>query len=401
MTESYSRVEKDYAEWPDPNAERKHHRFSPSTLQNREVCPCYDSTGEANEAAIEGTIAHGAAETGKDDDRLSDGHAAMVAECLDFIEQRKSGPFFAEGGSELKEVYLPVDDLETTAGYVDHVLLNPEKTYAEMIDWKFGKWPVEPAENNLQGIAYALGLFRAYPSLQTIRFFFKQPAIGLTTEALWDRIHVPALYGRVRAVVEKAKIGTAQAAENDFRLARPMIPACNFCANIGACTKVTDLVCKVGSKYHPIEIPADITPSAIHSPANTNLGLRLAQVVKIWADGFRRLATNRIVDGSVSTPEGYMLVSQTRRSIADDALFEKVALQYLSRDEYNDTKKILFGAVEKAIMNKAERGTKKAAVEEFADRLAAVGATEESQPYTFLKAVAKKENSTNTTQPNT
>jgi len=390
---SESRRHQDYGEWI---AERKHHRFSPSTLQNREACPCYESSGEANEAAIEGTIAHSAVESGKDDSRLSDGHAAMVAECLDFVQQRKN--LFFDGGTEIKEVYLPVDDLDTTAGYVDHVLMNPTQTYAELIDWKFGRWPVEPAPNNLQGIAYALGLFHTYPTLQQIRFFFKQPALELITDVIWTRSDIPRLYARVRATVEKAKIAAAQVAKGDFSMARPMIPACNFCSNIGACTKVTDLVCKVGSKYFPIEIPEDITPTKIHSAADTTLGLRLAQVVKVWADGYRRLATNRIVEGTVPIPEGFMLVSQTRRAIIDDVAFEKVALQYLTQDEYNDTKKILFGAVEKAIMLKAERGHKKASVEKFAEHLASAGATDESQPYTFLKAVAKKEtNQTSTT----
>src|SRR6266850_879366 len=129
---------------------RLHHPRSPSTLQSREACPCYESRNDVvHERAIAGTMAHNVVETGSDDERLSDDDAAAAAECLDFYSRRLQlmseararavdekwhstldmRPEQAERSIdqliELKETYLPVDDCKyadadsTTAGYID------------------------------------------------------------------------------------------------------------------------------------------------------------------------------------------------------------------------------------------------------------------------------------------
>jgi hypothetical protein len=83
---------------------------------------------------------------------------------------------------EIKEAYLPVDDVTfddgsdcTTGGYADHGFVCHRRKYAEWIDWKFGAWPVAPAKDNLQGIAYVLGIFKKFPTVDNVKFTFKQP----------------------------------------------------------------------------------------------------------------------------------------------------------------------------------------------------------------------------------
>jgi len=378
--------------------ERVHHPYSPSSLQSLEACPCYQSRSSDHVRTIIGTIAHKSVETRQDDNRLDDDDAAAVAECADFFERRKYLMVEESKGLpilELTEAYLPIDDLKfedgieaTTAGYVDHGIISGDRTRAELIDYKFGLWPIEQASNNLQGIAYALGIFRAYPTLREVKFFFKQPLIHSIQEATFTREQIPQLYLRVQVVVAEAREARRLMKLNDWSKARPMVPACNFCDNIGLCPKVAEFACRVGSKFFPLEIPEDITPSRIHSPENTTLGLRLSQVVAVWAKSYRTVITDRVIRGDAQPPEGFRIESRSEREIEAPKKYEDIALGYFTKQEYDATLSVTFGSVEKKISEKAPRGQKTATVDEFKQKLEDQGAVERGHSYSFLKATS-------------
>lgn len=363
------------------------------------MCPHYESRSESHVRAIAGTLGHTVVETREDNKELSDEDMSMAAECADFVD-RKIAEMETRGPvTRFKESYLVVDDVvfddgvvATTGGYLDEWAIDSSGEYAEMYDWKFGIWPVEDAKNNVQGISYVLGGFKEYPTLKTIRFFFKQPALNSVSEAVFSRDQIPELYLRIQVIVHCARVARwERAVKNDWSKAKPYVPACNFCANLGWCPKVLEIACNVGSKFHPIEIPPDITPTQVLDKQNTLLGLRLAQVVKIWADAFRGTTTERIIRGDISLPPGYKIQTQSRRELVDKEKFKETAMKYLTEDEFTDSLDVLFGAVEKAISNKAERGCKKAAIESFKDELKNVGATKDGAPYSFLKSIPTKE----------
>jgi len=411
--------------------ERLHHPFSPSKLQFLEACPCYvERGGPVHEKALIGTRQHAVTETREDDHALSDDEATHAAECMDFYERHKG--LYEEARNramaetcerlamqyqdhpdvygdeveantplieEIVEEYLPVDGSAvlvgdtlfkgTSGGYCDRALIDHTRTRAKMFDWKFGQWPVEAAENNLQGIAYALGLFRKVPTLAEITFYFKQPVLNLISMATWRRDQVPALYLRVLTVVENAKTARQQ---GDFASARPLVPACLFCGNVGKCPKVTAAVCTIGRKFYPLEVPETITPTSVLDPANASAGLRLAAVVEVWAGAFRRQTTDRTLRGGCPIPTGYRLASRSDREVADKAKFKILTLQHLTEAEYEAmVDPPAFGKVEKKISEKAPRGAKKDTVELFKKALEDSGAVVKGQPYSFLRAVASQE----------
>lgn len=275
----------------------------------------------------------------------------------------------------------------TTGGYIDYAILNPSRTYAEMVDFKFGLWPVEVAENNLQGIAYCLGLFKRFPTLEKIEFFFKQPAIENLTSHVFTRANSEALYLRVQVVVARAR---AARESKSFETARPHLPACNFCANIGTCPKVAEFACRVGAKFYPLEIPASITPTEVHNAKDTSVGLRLASVMEAWAKAFKATITDRVLRRDSEVPAGYKLQTRATRKIIDRAKYKEAALAFLSPEQYDETLEPALGKVEDLISESAPRGQKKARVEEFGEIILANGAVEKSAPYTFLMAEPKK-----------
>lgn len=402
--------------------ERPHHDYSPSTLQSLEACPCYQSkqSDTPHPRTVIGTLSHGVTETGEDNPELGDEDASKVVECIEFFERRKQ---IMEENRErharlhiedevppievLRETYLPIDDRVftdllmppygepgeprtvqgTTAGYIDCALIDHTNAYAEVMDWKFGRWPVEQADNNLQGIAYALGMFKRYPKLKKVKYYFKQPNLDYITDHTITREDVDALYLRIQVVVAKAR---AARQAGDFKTARAYVPACNFCKHIAVCPVVTDFVCKVGSKFSPLDIPPDITPSLVHSLADTKLGFQLAAVVEVWAQAFRSAVTSRVVRRAAEPPEGYKLESREPREIADPIKYREIALRYLTEDEYTTTLKAAFGSVETLIANKAPRGQKTSQVEAFAREVEECGAVVRKKSYTFLRADPKK-----------
>lgn len=406
------------------STERAHHPYSPSTLGSLEVCPCFQGkqSETPHERTIAGTRAHSVVESGEDDPRLSDEDAIAAAECLDFIDRRRRlmqearsravldravalwGTVVAAPGGEanaeivaerevpevieLKEEYLPIDREDTTAGYCDHVLIAHTGEDAELIDHKFGVWRVEDAATNTQGIAYSLGLFFRFPRLVRIKVFFLQPNAGFVTEAVFTRDQFPTLYLRVKAIVERAKISRQS---GSFDAANPTTPNCLFCANIGRCPKLLDLALKVAKKYHPLAFPEDISPHSVMDPKKSATALQLAAVMKVWADGFRQAVTNRVICREAELPAGYKLESRSKREIVDEGKYRAAALKHLTEQEYSGTLKPSLGKVEEIISEKAPRGSKKAAVTEFAKDAEESGAIARSEPFTFLKAVSEKE----------
>jgi uncharacterized protein DUF2800 len=419
--------------------EKFHHPFSPSKLQSLEFCPCYASRSTEHIKAAIGTLQHKVTETRQDDMRLSDDEAAAAAECLDFVERKKtelneereaaikiltaqlhqSHPDFvtvpdARRGAEqriphvleLTEVYLPVDKRVfewagksydgTTGGWLDRTLISYDRKRAIACDWKFGLWPVDKAENNLQGMAYALGIFLAYPTVESVTFYFKQPHLNLLTHATWSRADIPTLYTRIVAVVERAVL--AQSGEEPkWGMANAGYPTCSFCANIGRCHVVHRFALQVSKKFWPAGVPDDITPTSVTSPTEARARLHLAGILDVWCKAIRRQETDLTLR-SGRVPTGYKVDSRTPRQIVDTKAFKTVALQHLTADEYDATMTPEFGKVEDMVKDKAPRGLKKAALEALDKAWREAGAVKDGQPYSFLRAVASDESETTNNQ---
>jgi len=392
------------------DTDRPHHAYSPSSLQSIEACPHFRNRQQKvkHERTIAGERAHKSVETGVDDASLSDEDLQAVAEAADFAAGRKAqlemeaqlaakealekfGKKIDTAVAELKELYLPIDDLvfddceSTTAGYVDLLLLNHDKTYGELIDYKFGFWAVEDAGNNLQALAYVLGVFKAYPTVQRIKFFFKLPSIDQVSSTEITRDQIPAIYLRIQVVVERARVARK---DNTFSKAQPRCPLCCFCANLGVCPKVEQLMVNVAKKFYPLEWPDDITPMKVQDKHNTGLAMRLAQVAKAWADSYRSRQTERVLTGEADVPEGYHIERrQGNREVVNADAFKQVALRFLTPEEYAAIcPPPGFGAIEEIITEKTPKGSKKNALKTFGELLENEQAVSRGQPYSFLKA---------------
>jgi len=408
-----------------PNTERVHHPFSPSSLQSREACPKFQNRNSTNEAAVFGSIQHDAVERGADDNRLSDDRAAAVANCMIFCEERASS---YPGGKILTEVYLPIDEevlvitvksIErfdivtedgqispgfrqgktehrvfegTTAGFLDFAVISADETEADIVDYKFGRNAVTSAEDNLQGIAYMLGLKKMFPGLRKCQVSFIQPHIDEMSEHTFDLTDCSEFYLRIRVVVGRSIAAAANS--NDFSSARPNVGTCLFCALVGKCPAVAALALKVGQKYKPLAIPENVNPTTLSNPVDVDMGLRLADVVKVWAEAFRRQATEKTIENMEFIPEGYTLVTMQKRKLLDARKFADMAKEFLPPGMHEEVEKLFdipLGPIEDLISAVAPRGQKERTVEEFGQRLQDANIVELGNPFAFLRQSKKQD----------
>ena len=376
-----------------PAQVRAHHPYSPSTLQAREACPKYAPTNTESAASLKGTRQHDAVENAEDDSLLADHEALAVAECMAYTDNlAKKYP----GGTVLKEEYLSIDEEDTTAGYPDFAVVSKDGKAAEITDYKFGKQPVESAETNLQGIAYMLGVFRRFPTIETCTVHFLCPhqdfidrhTFTLTPEA------VNGFHLRIKVIVSRAK----EAAKNpdDFSMARPAVSACLFCSLIGKCPKVAEFVLSVSHKFAPMQVPENVSPTMIMDPVDTSIGIQISQIATTWAKAFRAAATDKALTDPNFIPVGYTLVSMQRREVLDAKKVAEIGKQFLPEDRAGDVEALYdipITGVEELIELVSPRGGKKKAVEAFGEALEKSGAVKLGNPYAILRMSSKKKSS--------
>jgi hypothetical protein len=369
------------------HSERGHHPTSPSSLQTLEASPCFlNKQGETNEAAERGTKQHEAADSGKDDSDLSDEEAYAVAQTVDAVSEavRSLG---GDSAIVIKEKYWRVDDAKvgswvgTTGGFADVVVLNGEKTAAIVLDWKFGRWSVEPAKTNLQGISYALGVFHEYKSVEEATVAFFSPHLNEWTQHTFTRADIPKLLLRVKVVTARALATRASIGKDPTKLSSyyPTTTACTFCGRIGVCPAVAKLAVEVSKKYQPLnEIPEDIRGFVLLNPAVARYGIQLTGVVASWANEYRRRITEQAIDHPEFIPEGYALTITHPRKVTSVAKAIEVAERHLPKDQVFAMLKLPITVLEKAVGAKAPRGQKAAAIEALSEELETAGAVRES-----------------------
>ena len=144
--------------------DRKHSRISPSKLKPLQICPGWENQEGESEASLRGTFLHEIMETGEIPkavpEKVTEEDIAMAKQMLVFLrEEEKLSPYEPVHEMELDFKPLGLEDFEK--GHLDRVLIlevdkdeNPTK--AELTDFKFGEWEVEPVKDKYSDVADAL-----------------------------------------------------------------------------------------------------------------------------------------------------------------------------------------------------------------------------------------------------
>src|SRR5258705_4887834 len=265
--------------------ERLHHPFSPSKLTYLEVSPYWTGEESVDMSKSEaGTKQHDATEHEEIPDEMDDDQAMAVKRCIDFANTRIA---LYPGCLVIKEDYLPIDDRiildakgnsfkGTTGGYCDLSIISEDRRAAEVIDYKFGLWSVEPAETNPQGIAYLLGLLNRFPTIEVINVFFLLPHRNEIYQADFKRSDFDRQRLRIKTIVARAQ--TAEK-DGDTSKCNPTIASCLFCGNKGHCKALAKFALRIGTKYEPLRVTEQLTPSLMLEAASATATMSIAQLM--------------------------------------------------------------------------------------------------------------------------
>lgn len=399
------------------SATRLHHPSSPSKLQYLEACGYWESEQSTNLAASErGTVQHDSAEDPIDIDNpaLEDHEAIAVVGCKKYrdsiiakvraavrpIAVAMSVCGNTELGNEpilLKEEYVYIDENEvvdaegnkfkgTTGGYLDLAIVAANKKFAHILDWKFGKWSVEPAENNLQGIAYLLGVFRLFPTLEEVTVHFVMPHRDEIDTHTFKRSEFDGLLLRVKAVVARAmEFANAKKSDN-WEKASCSVGACLFCGAKGRCHKLTEFALKLGKKYNPLLIPEQLNPSLMFKAESATQAMEVAQVLEGWAKATRARITANAIEDDAWMPAKYQLRSRQDTIVSNPNAFAAAARKAgVSETVIASAQKYKVEPIYKAVRDMAPRGQKEEAEKVFREQNLATGVTEKEQPIYFLE----------------
>ena len=206
--------------------EISHHEYGPSKLENYDPrsggCAAFIPNPESNEKAEFGTLKHTATSTRDLSVLGGDSRAeADVARVVEYIESTKK-----EYPITYSEITLKTEKI---FGTLDHLGLDADQKKGIIIDAKFGVWTVTTAQKNLQGWAYVLLAFHAYPSLHKIKVVFYAARTGLHSEYTFWRYRLPAMEKRIYGIIDRAIKAKEAPTSKDFT---PDAVNCSFCTRI-------------------------------------------------------------------------------------------------------------------------------------------------------------------------
>ena len=317
-----------------------HAKHSPSSLRYKEICPGWENRGGTSDAADEGSLMHKAAETG-DLSRLNPEQRAQVQECLDYLTP-------LEDGADEVHRERRMDVAGLTWGTADRVIIRGSGEHAHVIDFKFGRQPVDDADVNLQGFAYAVAVFHEYP-VERVTVHFLCPRTDTITRHTFVRSEeYDRMVTRIAAVIARA--------EDPNHELNPDPKVCQYCAHLGTCKAVANkaLMIPKGNRW---DLPADLNPEAITQPEQMSRVLEVVPAIEAWASAIKQAALEMVRHGR-DIP-GYALRSRSGRRVIKDLLPAWAIINQefgVSLEEFLPACSVKITDVENAVKARAPRG---------------------------------------------
>jgi len=391
---------------------RGHHPDSPSSLQSSEACALFENEQRDGDASKIGTFQHKAAETGAFE-RLDEQLTALgLSE--ETISEKRQGVVKAieyesatidSLGSDaviIREKYFPVGDdrvgdyLGVTGGFPDTVILSKNKRIAAVLDWKFGKVPVTPTKDNLQGIAYALAVLQAYPEIDHAEVHFYHPHQGWSNiEHAQKYVHrfartdMAEMELRIRTVVAIKKAATKRledSAYTDWKDATPKHDLCIWCAHKAQCTKMHSIVLKGASKHPDFLVPDVTNHLALTRADQVSTAFLWASQLESIAKSIKKRAADMVLTEGLELGDGIKLVRRSERYITSPIKLVRIAAKHgVGLLALFRSISISVSKLEGQIKSRAPRGKGAASVRAFQLELEESGISKKANPIYFLQ----------------
>jgi len=292
---------------------RGHHPYGMSKFNYWEECPGFlNRSGGGGDAAEDGQLNH---------DRME----AILHRCFDLTDEPTSEVILHHALPALRrELDIPDEDLsllhyccrevgrfldrgpsgyrmeerveirsETGSlwsyGYFDLLLEFFGGTKGVMIDYKFGRIPVPHAEDNAQGLGYALACLQRRPDLESVMVVFIQPKTGETSSKTYSRADIPEMLHRVEQIIGGAISVDKRWGSPDIAKDLSVTPYCKFCARDN-CPKLASQALTVASHGADLPLPKGFHPDDIKTPEEAATVNYLVSVLEDAIEPLRRRA---------------------------------------------------------------------------------------------------------------
>jgi hypothetical protein len=330
--------------------ERKHAAISPSALKHFDDCPGYvreerDDDEPIHPVTAEGTLIHEALDN-DDFSGLTKDQQELAGFCIDY-----AGMLPTSVGEIIKEPKL--DIAAGVFGYVDQVQIDED--VADVLDWKMGWIRVEPASENLQGLAYSLGVFKKWQHIREVTVHFVQPRLGYVTAHTFTRDEMPAMEMRVRGIV--ARVSNVDLDDPDSFT--PCEHTCIYCARHN-CPAVAKAANTIGIRYAEakndhaktlaalenkkptglLDVPEQLYPKLLDKPEEMAKAMELLPIVERWCKSLRKRSNDMAFGEGIAIP-GYETAHRagrknvTNANAAYEAVKDRVPLgDFLTEQSY-------------------------------------------------------------------
>ena len=205
-----------------------HHKYSPSSIWNRLVSPCFVNK-PAGEAAKRGTAQHSAVETGVDA-ALTDDELIAVDKVRKFLLPLEQHPDTTIRKELKLRVHTPEGEL-LTEGTCDYVATSAR--LVTLVDFKFGRQTQAPTEHNPQAWCHVVAAFQKWKKAETVRFVFVYAYLDEIDIHEWHREEYPDLLQRLEDGIEHIKAGEREHAETGA--VWPDMAVCDYCLRLSTC----------------------------------------------------------------------------------------------------------------------------------------------------------------------
>jgi hypothetical protein len=284
----------------------------------------------------------------------------------------------------LKELKLSILD-GLTFGTADLVMVKADR--AIICDAKFGWSPVEDAEINLQGWAYAIGVFEKYPEVQMVEVVFAQPRLNsVSRHAFFRTADLDKMKLRVSTVIARAKHQPPELNPTEY--------ACLYCGAKATCMALHKKALIISSKFSPLTPDSELIdlydPEQLATPDLRGKAEILRRVLEPWCEKVRKENTRYALETGEEIP-GFEIASRAgRRSITNPQLTYDLVKDRLTPEEFASVCEVSVAQLLKTYSSKAPRGAKEKLKQEIEDKLDEAGVLQGGGDITYLKRKKEK-----------
>lgn len=405
-------------------AERKHHKFGPSRLNYLASCAAFTNTDSTTEAAEEGTALHEIMEQLLKNvsakkfkttlEQLNSGVLAgqeLTDEQRDYLRFccKQCDKFIIQNPVNIVvEINLQIRD-STGTKELNHGFLDVAFIFANNVaiiqDFKFGWEPVKPANINLQGKNYAVGVFQLFRQLDKVGVQFIQPKLNYITSAIFKRTDMPALYEEIAEVISKAEdVQLGKIKPENVMVAGSY---CKYCALASTCTTLANYRGLAVSKMENLPAPISFKGIQLSKPEDIALARYWVDVIETGVDEVKKKALEiaEANGGEISCtlPDGTVVCYEVREKNTDRKLGNALEVadtfkEFVTLEQILSLASLPLGPIEtllkEAVVENAklqeQKLTKKAALEQVTATLEANGLiTRPDGKIRFLKRAVK------------